>query len=177
MFTSRARKRARLATLGFALAGILLPLLLPSGTPVSFWLVMFYVLLVVNAYFSIRCFGSFEGAEAPLQKTLDVLLALMYLGLPLQFTDAKKFMALSAAMFLVAAAKYTLLLSGGGSTRLLARKIFVDNLGTAVSLIMLLGAGTPNETSVLTFGVLATLAANVYILWLKPLYVLPSARA
>ncbi len=158
-----------LATGAFSLAGVASLLFL---APVSMYLlphVIFYAVLVLNTFFSVRFFSGI-APENRSQMQIDTVLVILYfllaasLGRPIAFT----FLAL--CLFIAASSKYPLLLLVIPQTDVLKRKILIDLLGTGACAAWL-GAtllGYPYEAA-WAMAILFSLA-NVYLLAIKPMY-------
>jgi hypothetical protein len=132
-------------------------------------LVASYGILLVNTFFSIRCFGSLRGCSEPRQRAVDVGLVGLYAGLAASFGDEQRFVAVATLLFAVATLKYALLL-GRGPVRLLARKLTLDAIGTiaCVWTLLVILAGYPTEAS---WGLaIVNAAVNLYVLCIRPLY-------
>ena len=133
-------------------------------------LVLFYALLVLNTFFSVRCFARVTPPGDRLQKLFDAVLVAIYVGLAASFTDAPRFAGWGSLLFAVATLKYVVLLGRVGSVMLLAKKIRVDVLGT-IACVWALGVmliGYAREASWALAG--ANAIANVYVLWVRPIY-------
>jgi len=168
--TNRAARRAAGATSLFAAAGVASAC---RGSPdwvVSAPLGVAYALLVVNTYCSIRCFGAIIPPELRTQRLLDVVLGATYLALAGSLGDPVRFAAVGALLFAVATFKYALLLGRLDAAELLARKVRVDTVGTIVSVVALVVASRGYEQAA-AWGLLGlNAAANLVVLWWKPLY-------
>lgn len=162
--------RARLATTLFILAGV------SSFFAGEIWqphieapLAVFYVLLVVNTFFSIRFFSHLFGFDVK-QEIIDAVLFGLYLLLAYSMRDTAAFFFSALLLFVVAILKYVLLLEHGIHLDILRRKIRINILGACACCAALYGIflGHPLESAwviALVFGV-----ANVYLLAIRPMY-------
>lgn len=82
----RAKHRAVLAAAGFSAVGIFCAWVNVTDWRTAAMPLVFYGLLVVNTYFSVRCFSDFPFANAPSQKIVDTILVMLYVLLALQFS-------------------------------------------------------------------------------------------
>lgn len=165
-----SKRRALFAVLLFTVAGFISWPLFVYDWHTSFPLAIFYALLVVNAYPSVRLFSSIVPQEDGRHALLDIILAMSYLFIAASLGQPQQFALCTLVMFLIAAAKYTLMLYDIPHPHLLQRKIRADLLGA------LLCAGI---LAAMNFGWVLPAAwalailfalANVYVLGLRPLY-------
>lgn len=138
---------------------------------------LFYAVLLVNTYFSIRCFLSIIPRGDRRQQVANATLVTLYIMLPMSFGNARWFMVFCTLLFTIATLKHILLLGIITERRLLRKKIITDGVGAIASLAVLGGvmAGYPKISAYLwlvAFGI-----ANVYLLLIKPLYSLSADRA
>lgn len=148
----------------FALAGVLF------GEAPRTSLLLYYCLLLLNTFFSVRVFSSITPPNA-LQAVFDAILVLIYAGLAFSFASVVNFTAISAGLFLISALKYVHLKRIVSSYQtLLQRKIRINGLGVLLSLGALAFAltGYSDAAGWLLCGVFAL--ANFYVLFLKPMY-------
>ena len=167
--TSSATRRALAATSFFLLCGAWFAATV-SDRVRSAPLVAFYGILLVNTFFSIRCFASIPETGGWEQRAVDLALVVCYAGLAASFREEGRFMILATLLFASATLKYAMLLDRPPYPALLARKIRLDTLGTiacAGTLIAVLRGHAP-EACWIFAGL--NVVANVYVLWLRPLY-------
>lgn len=173
MFTSYAKKRAILATVGFSVFG------LASFFFINDWysalpLVIFYTILVVNTYFSIRCFASITPQNDRLQQIMDVVLAFLIFAQAASSNSPFLFVFFATLLFALAILKYVLLYADSRHQTLLKRKIKINTLGAVACIITLWGIFA-GFTFVATYLLAASfLIVNLYLFFIKPLYVLTS---
>lgn len=175
-FSSYARKRASLSTAGLVLWTMVVLAVSPPAWPRAWPLVVFHLILLLNTYFSIRTFVSLTPRGDWRQHGADVLLASCFLLLPTAFNRPLIFMLLCVVLFILATLKYVLLAPRVGWSRLLYRKIQIDIVGAAGCFAGVIGMllGYIFLTSLVAVAVFS--AANVYVLWVNPIYNLSDLR-
>jgi hypothetical protein len=135
---------------------------------------IFHAILLLNTYFSIKCFGRLTPLRASWQGTVDMILVLIYAILPFCFGFASLYILLLILLFSVAAMKYALLIGFISDTVLLRRKIIIDVSGVlwnfSVFLIGSLGLLPIDFLLWMWVGVFAVM--NIYLLKIKPMYCL-----
>ena len=154
----------------FALAGVAGWFLLVTDSRESLPLVIFYTLLVINAYPSIRLFAGIVPQDNGQHALADIIIFISYLFVAASLGQPLQFALCALVLFIIAAGKYALMLHEIPYPELLQRKLRADLLGAglcAIALVvMLLGHILEGAW------ILATVFAlsNVYILGIKPLY-------
>jgi len=168
-----ARRKAIRSTALFILVGLL-----------SFWryavwpdalpLIIFYIVLVINTFFCVRCFADLVPRKNLGQMTIDIILGLNYLILALSLGNQLLFVYLATLLFAIATLKYISLLSLIGYSPFLQRKIFIDSFGIIACLLALGGVllGYGRLASWLWVGVF--ILANIHLLSIKPMYNFPA---
>ena len=136
-------------------------------------LVFFYAILVLNTYFSVRVFSTIAPRHNSIQKFIDCTVVILYLGLATQFENPLNFTILATMLFLACLIKYTLLTDLIPHRRtFLHRKIFLDWLGALLCILAVIGvAANYSYITTILFAFINALA-NVYLLLIKPFYVL-----
>ncbi len=168
-FTAHARRRALATVVVFGLWGVGAAYFILDWQ--TAWpLVLFYALLILNSYYSVRAFASITPREHLGQQGMDILLCLWLALLPLNFNTPLNFVLLMSMLFVTATLKYVLLLPVAGYSRLLYAKIRVDTLGILLCFLALLGIlwGYAFWTTVLWS--LIFFISNIYVLWWEPHY-------
>lgn len=165
--------KALLVTIGFTLA-----LLGALAQGINDWglslpLIVFYVVLLINTFFSIRCFARITPEGQIVQDIVDVFLVILYLFLAFSMNDALLFIFFSLLLFIMATIKYILLLGQTHHTALVKRKVFVDALGTLACGVMLGALLYGYSTGALWVWSVAFVLANIYLFFVKPLYTIP----
>ena len=165
-----AIRRAIFVTVIAIVGGIIGWLVSVSDWRMSLPLGIFYVLLVINTFPSVQIFSSIIPQDDGKHALADILIAVIYICLVASFGNPEQFALCALVLFLTAAAKYSLLVEEIPHPHLLQRKIRVDLLGA------LLCAGV---LAAMNFGwtlpaawalAVVFLLANIYVLWVKPLY-------
>jgi hypothetical protein len=131
---------------------------------------IFYALLVVNTFPSVRLFSSIIPQDNGKHALADILIAMTYVSLVISFGNPEQFALCALVLFLVAAGKYSLMVEETPHPNLVQRKVRVDLLGAFLCACVLAAMilGYP------VFGAWALAIifslANVYVLGLRPLY-------
>lgn len=162
--------KAAVVTLGFFLAAVLGIWWGINDWDQSLPLAVFYGVLLLNTFFSIRCFARITPAGQKVQDGIDVILVLLYIGLASSFNNSLRFVSLSLLLFIVATVKYILLMLATHHFALLKRKIFIDTLGTLACAFMLGALLYGYSTGALWIWSAAFIVANIHIFFIKPLY-------
>ena len=165
-----ATRKALFAFVIFALAGIAGWLLLVTDWRESLPLAIFYTLLVINAYPSIRLFAGIVPQDNGQHALADIILLVSYLFVAASLGQPLQFALCSTVLFIIAAGKYALMLHEIPHPHLLQRKLRVDLLGAGLCAIGLEAMlfGYVLEGSWLIAIIFAL--ANIDILFLRPLY-------
>jgi hypothetical protein len=170
-FTNYARNRAIAVTVAFgAIALISLNSIIDWSR--SWPLIVFYVTLLTNTYFSVRSFASITPKEHLGQQFIDVMLVICMFLMVLNFNSILNFTILATLLFIVATLKYIFLTQLAGYSKLLYMKIRIDTLGILFCFLAVIGTlwGYGRQISVAWSAVF--ILANLYVLWLKPHYLL-----
>lgn len=168
-FTPRAKRRAAFTVLGFSLLAIFAAFYV-SNWHDSWPLVLFYALLLLNTYFSVRTFASITPEENLLQHSIDMALGACLLVLIFQFNAPLNFVLWMMLLFILAALKYILLTPITGHSRLLYMKIRIDSFGVLLCFLALWGILLGYIYISTVLWVLVFFLANLYVLWLRPHY-------
>jgi hypothetical protein len=157
------------ATILFTAAGIVGLILSPADWPTTLPGAIFYAVLVVNTWFSIRFFSNLPPVERD-ESIIDGILAVLYVALAFALGQTVTFLAIATILFAFAIPKYALLLRLIDFPHTLKRKMVFDALGTLLCLAALIGAlaGYPME-SIWVLAVVFTLA-NLILLTVWPMY-------
>jgi hypothetical protein len=130
---------------------------------------IFYLMLLINTYFSIRWFAGIVPPRK-LFFAIDAVISLFYLSLALSMNSPLAFMILALGIFVVAEVKYLVAWVGRPNIGVLKRKIIIDGLGVCLCgaglLGVILGYWQVADVAVATIFV----AANFYLLVLRPMY-------
>ncbi|MCM8773649.1 MAG: glycosyltransferase [Candidatus Omnitrophica bacterium] len=133
---------------------------------------IFYLLLLINTYFSIVFCKNNYPVYDNIEKLLDSLLLVIYIATTFFLDNPLKFYSTISLLFLFAILKYINMGRYYTLRGFLIRKIRVDSMGflffTILSLIMFL---IPSAQLLLTFFALFSFfVANIYFIILTPLY-------
>ena len=163
-----ARKRASIGVAFFAVIGALgIMWMRPLSTLIPD--LIFYGVLLVNTYYSVECFALLAPKHYT-QNIADAALVVSYCLAGLYLGDPLAFPFFIFLVFLIAPFKYVLMLSVSGHIVFLRKKILIDLAGTAATFaaLFLALAGFPVYAA---WGIaLGFAAANVYLLYVKPMY-------
>ena len=163
------KTKAWAATIAFSLAGIISLLFFSHVSPSLFPHSIFYGVLVLNTFFSVRFFAALIAPSAR-QILVDTILCLLFIALAYSLGNAATFPLIATCLFLIAAVKYKIELGSNPYPHVLKKKIGIDLLGAALCAAALAGvlAGYPFESA----WALATIfsIANVYLLMIRPMY-------
>lgn len=136
-------------------------------------LIIFYALLSVNTFFSVRHFSSFIPPDDKRQWVIDAILVIFYIILAFNIDNPMRFALWAALLFSVSVVKYIELLWVGDFLDLLKYKIFIDSIGT-ISCVGALG-GIISGYAMISIWIWAIVfaIANAYIFFMNPLYSFP----
>lgn len=131
--------------------------------------VLFYTVLVLNTFFSVRLFAAIQPGTLS-QYAVDLLLVLTYTALAFSIGDPVGFAFFALCLFAAATPKYAMMLGVVRHDRLLKRKVLIDLCGTIMCTIVLGGTlfGYPLASAWALGGIFA--AANVLLLYIRPMY-------
>ena len=163
-------KKAFFVALAFGAFGLFGWFFIVSDTLTSAPLAFYYLLLIINTYYSVRLFASITPVEKMSQHAADVTLTVCMFFMAFNLDSVLWFFFWTTLLFLLASVKYALLLGTIPHPRLLRRKILVDLSGATASAIALLVAllGYPAESAWIY--TCLYLLANVYLMIVNPLY-------
>lgn len=131
--------------------------------------VLFYSVLLLNSFFSIRMFSRIQPKVIS-QVVIDVILFLTYAALAISIGYPLAFAFSALSIFVVASFKYVFMLEVVSGDVILKQKILIDLTGTALCAAAL--GGTLLGYSFQSAWILAAtfLIANVYLLFIRPMY-------
>ncbi len=133
-------------------------------------LVIFFSVMLINTFFSIRYFHHFEPARSTSQWSINIILFIHYLVLEIYFDRPLWFLVILTSLFAVATWKYILLRRAIGSDAIIARKIRVDGLTTIVAALAVGAAATGAAYFAAWALAIGNIIANIVLLWIHPLY-------
>ena len=154
----------------FLIAGILSWIFTISAPYVLPALMIFYVILVINTFFSIKLFSSITPPGNKMNNFIDVILFFLYIISAFYLPVPTFFMLFMLLLFIVATLKYACLLQIVRHTRLLKKKIIVDLMGCVMCAVVLIAMilGYENEAA---WGLAIVFAiANFLLFFVWPLY-------
>lgn len=158
------------ASIVFAAAGVF-GLLATSGDMLpAAATAVFYAVLLVNTYFSIRFFRMQPPQERD-ERVVDAILVAAYLALGASIGRVTIFLAVSVALFVAATLKYVRLIGILERPDLARRKITLNGLGVVLcagSLAIALGG---YAVAAVCIQAIIFALANVYLLVIRPMYV------
>lgn len=133
-------------------------------------LVVFYAMLLLNDYFSIKHFSKIIPPGVRSQMIIDGALVVLHFLSVFSFNDPRNFYLAVTILFILATLKYSYDISLVKEPHLLYRKIKVDALGALASAIATTGilfgytwSSTITWTAIFAF-------ASIYVIYINPLY-------
>lgn len=154
----------------FLVIGVVSWIVLVKDAVTSLPLGIFYLILLVNTYYSIKLFSSITPKDNKLNNFFDILLGLVYVSMALHLNMPLHFVFLDLLLFIIATTKYTFLINKIDYLPLLKKKILVDLAGCMLCTLTLGGMilGYISYSSwfmAIVFGI-----ANVILFLVWPLY-------
>ncbi len=134
-------------------------------------LTLFYAVLCLNTYYSIKVFAALTNPWSISQNIIDALLVITYSILAWYLADVPTTLTLTVVLFGFALIKYFILPADFSSPRLLFRKKIIDGLGFVGALIIWFCVVMLHIQEAVWVWTAGFIIVNIYILWLKPLYV------
>jgi hypothetical protein len=168
------KRKAMLTTIMFALAGVASLVIHRTEEGIdwgiSMPLIIFYIALCINTYFSIKLFSQIISHKSIPQNLIDFILAGQYLALAWFLHDRNVFIFLASLMFATATIKYSSILGTNPYLALFKRKIFTDNIGALGTIAAYGGSIFLHPTAFVWPWALGFVIANIYLLAINPLY-------
>ncbi len=143
------------------------------GDPISISVLVFMFLLLLNTFFSIKCFSIVHPAITIQQKIIDVMLMILYGGLILVESNTLLFLFTVVLLFIVATMKYALGMSTSTYRPLLERKIIINLLGSVAVVITILASMRVGADVSMNAWTIVYTIVNIDLLWYRPLYQIP----
>jgi hypothetical protein len=137
---------------------------------ISMPLILFYVTLCINTYYSVKLFTSLVPETDIQQGAIDIVLVFLYFWLAWYIGNGQILLFITSLMFAGATIKYTLLLNKLPHKNLLRRKIVIDSIGTFGTIVAYGGTIFIHPSLFIWIWSLSFVLVNVYILTIKPLY-------
>lgn len=130
---------------------------------------IFYATLTLNTFFSVRFFTPITP-ESSFHTGIDLALAGAYIALALSIGIPMAFAFFALLVFVLAPAKYAQLLGRTPHDKTMRKKILIDLLGTLLctAVLGLTIAGLEYKAAWILAAMF--LAANVYLLAMRPMY-------
>ncbi len=130
---------------------------------------IFYAVLVLNTFFSIRFYSALQPKNAS-QFLIDAVLVILYAVLALSLGRPVAFAYAALWLFMMAPQKYALMLGFVPHTVLLRNKILIDLSGTVLC-AAILGATIAGYSLAAAWALAGLFVlANVYLLLIRPMY-------
>ena len=165
--------RALAAAFGFSVVGLLGFLLVPAPWAAKAPNAVFYAVLVLNTFYSVRFFDALPPPDRD-ERIIDGILTVLYLALAGTIGLTVLFATVSTLLFIAAVAKYVLLLRVMARPDILRRKILIDGLGLVLCVATLIAALVFDPLWSAWAQALIFSAANLYLLAIRPMYVDPA---
>lgn len=163
-------KQPLLASIFFVLVGFFSCLYLINDWKLAVPSIIFYIILVVNTYFSISTFVSATPSKSFGQNFFNLSLVIVYIFLALNIGKPFWFSLWGGILFFIAVLKYLNLGAMIGFSKLLKRKISVDFLGLLAFLLAFSGVLMGFDLLSMWILVIAFAVVNFYIFFINPLY-------
>lgn len=169
--TPRANRPVLIATVGLAVyAGVVFALRRPH-TLVGGLNTAFYLMLVLNTYFSLSFTEAALRVRCPSDAAISTLLLVLYLALPGTVHDPVWFYLLTALLFSLAVVKYANWLARVEANFFLRRKIIANSCGAAAGILAVGALALFDRPLWVTVVAVAAYAyGNHHTLVLDPLY-------
>ena len=165
----KSSTKAWLVALAFSIVGVTSLLFNAPSSTYLISHILFYTVLTLNSFFSIRLFSAIQPHTTS-QTVVDVLLFVIYILLAFSIGRATLFAFLALCVFVAATPKYALMLNVVREGSLLKRKILIDCSGIALCTIVLGGTFLGYESISAWFLAGIFTLANVYFLFIRPMY-------
>ena len=157
------------ATIAFSLAGTISALFYSTVSPFLLPHFIIYAVLVVNTYFSIRFWSALQPQDSR-QLLIDAVLVAAYLTLAFSMGEPTHFPLALAALFVLATFKYVLMRGRILYEAVVERKIRIDALGALACAVLIVGAFLGYAFEAAWLFALGFALANVYLLFIRPMY-------
>lgn len=153
----------------FSLIGLWALMYRAPQTPELLPHVIFYVVLLINTFFSLRFFAPIQPVNTS-QTIIDAACVGAYIAMALSIGFPVAFALSALALFIASPAKYALMLALLPHTAMLRRKILINLLGATASAVLLgitlLGYPLQGAWAF----TIAFALANLYLLLINPMY-------
>jgi hypothetical protein len=164
------KTKALIATVFFTAVGVLALLVGTLNWQKTLPMAIFYAILVLNTYYSVKLFSGIVPSKNSIQKIFDAILVLLYVLLAVCMSSPYYFAFSALLLFITATAKYAFLLGVVSQPKLLKRKILVDLLGVLACALALGGMSFGFEMQSVWVLTVAFAVANILLFFVWPLY-------
>ncbi|OGF61135.1 hypothetical protein A2662_03205 [Candidatus Giovannonibacteria bacterium RIFCSPHIGHO2_01_FULL_45_33] len=171
-FFLKPKRKAAYATMLFVTFATIFYFFRLDSLTQSAPLFLFYFVLIINTYFSIRLFSSITPHVIMSQHAIDVFLVIIMSVLAYYLNNPTKFIVWVLFLFIFATIKYAILLGKIPHLLLLRKKILVDLSGAAASAITLYFTLTSNVMASVWIYTVCFIIANIYLTLVNPLYMI-----
>ena len=161
--------RAIAAAAGFSLIGFFALLIYGVNAPEVLPDVLFYAILVIHTYFSVRFFSTVIPQNL-WQIVTDLALVVVYCALALSFGNGFRFISVALCLFAVAIFKYVPSLSQPHLNALMSRKIKYLLGGVSLAIYSLIIAFVANDVVATWFFVVIYTYFTYIILLIERMY-------
>lgn len=170
MASPTPKDRAVIATLGFALFGVIGAIIAWNNLAIAWPTILFYAMLVWNDYYSIEHFSKIIPPGKTSQVVIDIVLVILHFLSVLFFSNPFLFTITMIVLFILAILKYAGDLPSVKNSRALFRKVKIDTLGALISALALAGMfmGYPWQSTIIWTAIFV--GASVYVILINPLY-------
>src|SRR3989344_8281373 len=157
------------ATIAFSIAGTISALFYSTVSPFLLPHFIIYAVLVVNTYFSIRFWSALQPQDSR-QLLIDAVLVAAYLTLAFSMGEPTYFPLALAALFVLATFKYVLMRGRTSYGAVVERKIRIDALGALSCAVLISGMLLGYALEATWLFAIGFAIANVYLLFIRPMY-------
>ncbi len=164
------KTKTLVTTTFFILAGILGSLFRINNIHDSLPLLIFYIVLTLNTYYSLKLFTEIVGKHTLLQDIVDGLLVIAYVSLAYTFNSPKLFIYIVIILFYIACLKYVLLIGRLNEPRLIRKKIIIDCSGLLMGVVALILLYSNSYFIASWFLATIFTLANIFLLFVWPMY-------
>jgi glycosyltransferase involved in cell wall biosynthesis len=160
----------------WSVTGVSLVVFLTAWISLSFnWhkaipLLIFYLVLIFNTFFSIRAFSRIAPSTDSIQRIIDFILVTLYLAMSLNVDNAFYFFYFVMLIFIISSLKYIHQLKVSLYPEVFKKKLIIDLFGTLASALALGGIILGYDKSSIWTWVIIFVLANIILFTLWPYY-------
>jgi len=154
----------------FLFVGIISSIYFVTNWQISLPNFIFYIILIINTYFSVSLFSKLIPKHNLQQNIFDLIIFFIYFALAININDTLFFTFFGALLFITSVIKYNCLLNTIQFTQLLKRKMFLNTLGASGFLLALGSSLIGYGVSAMWAFTIAFFIVNLYLFFIKPLY-------